>query len=388
MKVLVTNSECPIALAIMRSLGKKGVDVIGCSSFTDNMGFHSKFISESIVLPNPDRDCEDYVNRISEIAAEKDISIVIPGDQWSLFPLSENRKKLGGATLALPSHDVLVNSNDKKKSAKSAINAGVSVPDAMHELKGYSARDIVGRLGVPVFIKHKNQAGGIGMSTASSIAELQEVLDGLENSIDDYLVQEAVSGRKFSFSGLFDNESEAKRLCVHRTLREYPVSGGCTSSAVTVKEPKILESGLKASKALNWSGVNEIEFMLDEKDGIPKMLDFNPRFFGSVALPIAASVDYPLLYSQMLLGEEIGISYEYAVGVAGRSMLHWDLRHLRSVLSGSRPVLGGGRIKTFADFMAFWRYDVDFIWSRSDPGPGLYQLRQICARKTSLPGGA
>jgi hypothetical protein len=51
-------------------------------------------------------------------------------------------------------------------------------------------------------------------------------------------------------------------------------------------------------------GIAGIEFIVDERDGIPKLLEINPRPYGPIQLAVSSGVDFPhLLYRMAVEGD-------------------------------------------------------------------------------------
>ena len=115
------------------------------------------------------------------------------------------------------------------------------------------------------------------------------------------IVQEWIpdGGGIYGFSALLDEASKVKAAFVHKKLRMYPVQGGPSTLGEGVEHPGIMEMGLSLLKSLNWVGVGMAEFKVDPRDGIPKLMEVNPRFWGSLQLAIASGVDFPYLMLRM-----------------------------------------------------------------------------------------
>ena len=71
-----------------------------------------------------------------------------------------------------------------------------------------------------------------------------------------------------------------------------------------VEHPQVMELGLSLLKSLNWVGIAMVEFKVDPRDGIPKLMEVNPRFWGSLQLAIVSGVDFPYLILKMARGEK------------------------------------------------------------------------------------
>jgi predicted ATP-grasp superfamily ATP-dependent carboligase len=89
----------------------------------------------------------------------------------------------------------------------------------------------------------------------------------------------------------------------HQRLQQYPNSGGPSSDRVGITDPALLEKSLTLMRALNWKGVAMVEWKVDPRDGTPKLMEINPRFWGSLELAVRSGVNFPLLYAQAAAGQ-------------------------------------------------------------------------------------
>jgi hypothetical protein len=56
-------------------------------------------------------------------------------------------------------------------------------------------------------------------------------------------------------------------------------------------DPQLLEHAERILEALKWHGVAMVEFKRDTRDGVPKLLEINGRFWGSLQLAVDSGVD-------------------------------------------------------------------------------------------------
>lgn len=126
---------------------------------------------------------------------------------------------------------------------------------------------------------------------------------------------------------------------------------------------------LKMLKELNWNGVAMIEFKIDSRDNIPKLLEINGRFWGSLQLAISSGVDFPYLLFKTIIGEDVEPILDYRKGIKCRYLLG-DIVHLFYVMKGN-PNCGfeyPKRLPTLLNFMKF--YEKNLVYddiSFSDP---------------------
>lgn len=76
-RVLVTDGRSRASLAIVRSLGKRGIEVtsgeaFGCSSF------YSKYTAKKLVYPAPDKQPELFLKKIIETLKNDEYTMIMP----------------------------------------------------------------------------------------------------------------------------------------------------------------------------------------------------------------------------------------------------------------------------------------------------------------------
>jgi predicted ATP-grasp superfamily ATP-dependent carboligase len=125
---------------------------------------------------------------------------------------------------------------------------------------------------------------------------------------DQIMVQDFVPGSgetQFAFAALCDEGRTIACLTAQRR-RQYPAEFGRASTyVVTLDEPKVEDSARRILSRMRYSGIVEVEFKLDERDGRYKLLDINTRAWGWHTIGKAAGIDYPHLLWRMVQGEII-----------------------------------------------------------------------------------
>ena len=242
------------------------------------------------------------------------------------------------------------------------------------------------QIGYPVVLKpsrSKLLLNDCVISTTVRFARDRDELVGLLESspwlpASSVIVQEFIPGHGAGVFCLYDRD-HAVAWFAHRRIREKPPSGGvsvlCESVAV---DPVLKDYAERLLRAAEYRGVAMVEFRIGT-DGRPYLMEVNARFWGSLQLAIDCGVDFPWLYYQMLMGEQVTPVQEYQVG----RRLRWWLGDLDHVLLQIRnPALGVGEKMTVVgrflgtSFDPRCRQEV-FRWS--DLGPGWLELRQWIA---------
>jgi predicted ATP-grasp superfamily ATP-dependent carboligase len=79
------------------------------------------------------------------------------------------------------------------------------------------------------------------------------------------------------FHGYADRDGETVFGLVGNKLREYPVDTGLTTLGVNARNDVVDEAARRFVKGIGYSGVIDIDFRYDARDGQYKPIDFNPR---------------------------------------------------------------------------------------------------------------
>ncbi len=122
------------------------------------------------------------------------------------------------------------------------------------------------------------------------------------------MVQELIPGggeSQFSYAALC-RDGEPLALAHGRRTRQYPADFGRASTFVeTVDCPEVVEPSLRLLREIGYTGLIEIEYKRDPRDGVLKLLDMNPRLWGWHTLCARAGVDFPWLLWLLVSGERL-----------------------------------------------------------------------------------
>lgn len=133
-------------------------------------------------------------------------------------------------------------------------------------------------------------------------------------------MQEYIPGEGYGFFALF-NRGKPRGVFQHQRIHEFPLTGGPSTMAKSVHDQALEELGLKILKKLDWHGVGMAEFKRDSRDGKFKLIELNPKFWGSLELAIASGVDFPYLTYKMAVDGDIEPVFRYKEGVVFRWLM-------------------------------------------------------------------
>ena len=381
--VLVTDGDERPALAITRSLGRRGVRVVVAAQRDSSLAGASRFCARRVICPSPYVDPSGFERRLLEYLERRTIDVLLPVTDVTTAIVAGNREEFSARTrLALPASGAFDAVTDKARLVEHAASVGVPVPRTIVVRGADSLEGVLGRVEYPAVVKpfrSRIPARGGWIGTRVHYAEDARALAGLYRSIDylrsyPSLLQERVAGSGVGLFTLFDR-GRMLAAFAHRRLREKPPSGGVSVFRESVRPDELLvDYTRRLLEPLAWHGPAMVEFKRAGERGLPYLMEVNGRFWGSLQLAIDAGVDFPLLTCQLALGQKVEPPPGYRVGVRSRWLLgdldHLLLRLLRSDQALSLASGSPSRLQTLREFLSLRKCDLNFeVLRRDDPWP-------------------
>jgi D-alanine-D-alanine ligase len=176
---------------------------------------------------------------------------------------------------------------NKRYTVAVAAFAGMHVAKSLHLFKNIpvAPADILKNLKLPLFVKPNNGGSSLGISKVKTADELQGALDKAFNEDDQVLVEEFISGREFTI-GVFKKKGEIIALPITEIISnneffDFEAKYQGASQEITpaqVEEAvakKIRDEAQKAYAVFNCNGIVRIDFIYNEADGNPYLLEIN-----------------------------------------------------------------------------------------------------------------
>ena len=176
---------------------------------------------------------------------------------------------------------------NKRYTVAVAAFAGLHVAKSLHLFKDVliTPDDILKDLQLPVFVKPNNGGSSIGMSKVNDTADLQVALDKAFNEDSQVLVEEFIKGRELTI-GVFKTKGNIitlpmTEIITKKDFFDYEAKYEGASQEVTpanVEESiadKVRAAAKKAYAIFNCRGVVRIDFIYNEHNGQPYMLEIN-----------------------------------------------------------------------------------------------------------------
>lgn len=363
-KILITDAQMRSSLAVIRSLGKKGLKITAGEETRFATGFFSKYVRERVVYPSPRKNPEAFIEFIETILSKGDYEMLIPVADATLLPIMKHKEELEKyTTIPYPDYEEFIKAYDKGEIVKLAQKLKIPVPNTYFVQDSKKLGVIAEKISYPIVLKARFSFGSRGVRIANSREELFEKYKELSEKFGDLiLLQEYIPrGDEIGVYTLFNFNYEPVAVTVQRRIRSYPVSGGPSTLRETIKgelAKRATEIAFMLLRELRWYGIAMVEFRIDPRDNTPKIMEVNPRFWGSLQLSILADVDFPYLLYKLFTDKNIEPILDYKEGVQCRWLLPGDILWFLS---------SPNKLKNLKKFLKFnTNYD---ILSLEDPGP-------------------
>jgi predicted ATP-grasp superfamily ATP-dependent carboligase len=400
-RIVVTDGEERAALAVVRSLGAAGHEVLVASRTGGSLAGASRFCSLAVCVPDPLADPVGFMERLRGVLANREPDMLLPITEAALLAVLPRFHELGPVRVPFAPIDRFRAVSDKVRLLERARQLGITQPTlatvaTREELLEQAPRFVQES---PLVLKPaRSVAEGPSGSVKTSVRyvgspdELEAVTGDLDDRAFPLLLQRRVEGPGIGvFLLLWDDQLLAR--FAHRRIREKPPSGGVSVLRESIEIPDGLESAsVSLLRSFGWKGVAMVEYKQDQTTGEYHLMEVNGRFWGSLQLAIDAGIDFPDILIRAALGESPSPQLEYRAGVQTRWLLG-DVDHVLARLTRSRSRLGldgtaPGRARVCWDFLrAFFPPVRQEVFRTSDPRPAMQECAEWLRQATSFRPG-
>lgn len=388
--VIVTDGNERSALAVVRSLGGRGVPVYVGADTVSSLAGVSRYCRGSFVYPSPWTHPHEYLASLLDYARRFHTGLIFPMTDIAVEILGEYLQGGGKEfTVPIPSLGDYQGLSNKFHLMAWSQQAEIPIPATLFiQGRQYLEAEIDKIQRWPVVVKPGRSVikdGVLWKKTAVAVASNREALRQLYRERWylkwPSLIQEQVIGFGEGVFGLFV-DGKPTALFAHRRLREKPPSGGVSVLRESIPlPPTMTDYASRIMQSATWQGVAMVEFKVASDTGVPYLMEVNGRFWGSLQLAIDAGVDFPwLLYQLVLTGQYPNEIVPYQVGVKSRWWLgdvdHWLIRLKKSDSALNLPPGTPSKWKTLISLVR--SHDPNTrseVYQTNDPEPWQFELK-------------
>ena len=354
--MLVTDGSQRKALAVVRSLGRKGACVITGEETSAPVAAFSRYSSESLVYPSAAKNPARFHLFLDTFMRKRPLDALFPMDDAVCDSVTSalDAGWAPGTPVALTPPEAYAVARDKLRTYLLAEKRHVKYPATDFPDGPAPALKTAQRLGFPCVLRPRTTSGGRGLRLIATERDFQPAYEDVLRDYGPPLVQEFIPpGDRFDVCLLFDRAGSMRASFVQRELRNYPLDRGPSTVQESAVRPDLVASAARLLGETGWRSVAEVEYMVDRRHSRPVLMEVNPRFWASTACAIASGVDFPALALLEALGEPVPGSHAYLPGVRVRWLVPGGLLHAAACLRAGclpeplPPAPGGERLDIF-----------------------------------------
>ena len=367
------------ALALVRSLGRRGIPV-WFVTHDHPIATYSRYAERSCAWGGPDDD--GAIEFLKTLARDHHLEgwVLIAAGDAELRLMSQHHADLSSVfRVTVPPWETVRWTHDKRLTYERAASLGIDYPGCYNprDLQELAALDCRFPVVLKPTVREQRNAFTSAKAwrvddRASLLARYQEAaaLVG-ERAI---VLQELIPGggsAQFSYAAVWHRGAPVASLVARRT-RQYPIDFGYTSTYVeTVEQKDVEEAACRFLRSIDYSGLVEVEFKRDHRDGRYKILDVNARAWTWNALGSIAGVDFAHVLWRLAMGETIA-------PIRCHADVAW-MHGSRDILAAALEMMAGQLSP--ADYLRSWRKPLVFAaFAKDDLVPGLIDLPLAVAR--------
>jgi D-aspartate ligase len=372
------------ALAVVRSLGRRGVDVRVVRSDEHALAESSRYVRGRLAWPRGDE--ASRVEYLVDLAEREGLHgwVLIPTHDEEAALVARHRDVLAQRfRLTTPLWETLLAAYDKRSTHALAARLGVPQPWTIFPAGTGQLAEAEGRLPVVVKPAYKPCQNRLTVDKAWRVDDPGALRRRYEEAcrlVDPgiVMIQELIPGggqAQLSFAALC-SDGDVVASVTARRVRQYPMDFGRASTYVETIDDASLEADAKRLlAAMRFTGIVEVEFKRDPRTGTNLLLDINPRAWGWQSLCGRAGVDFPYLLWTLANGDPVPPA-------RAEPGVRW-VRMATDLLAAAAEVTAG-RLSPWS-YLRSLRRPLEFaVFARDDPLPSvvgpLLTVRLVAAR--------
>ena len=279
---------------IVHPLGGK---VYATNTHPDATGFLAADVA-AIVPPSAD---PTYVDVMIGLCRKWNIKLLFSLHDWDAPTIARARQRFlnVGTIPVMGSAELLATCLDKLATVREMAKLGVAVPRTV-----LTVEDALAQLKFPMIVKPRWGQGSVGLFKVASEDELKAAFalsdfqarrfaaacPEIDASAPQVLIQECVEGPEFGCDIVNDLDG---KFCRAFVKHKFAMRSGETDAAESVSNPAIEKAAVIIGEWSKHLGCMDSDWMIGA-NGIPCLIELNPRFGGGYPFTHCAGANVPL----------------------------------------------------------------------------------------------
>lgn len=384
-KAVVLGTNYYIGLAVVRSLGKKGVHVVSINHNKKNLYGKSRYVKESLIAPHYEEEEEAYLEFLLSYGRNQEIKPVLfpTADPYVEFIDKYFYELKEYYLFPMDRKGLLTDLMDKSKLEQLAKDYGIRTPETLSIDEEDLYNKVIEEIGYPLIVKPSDSPSFVDKYREKAFfveneRQLKQIISMTKRDGHEVFIQRIIPGpekNNYNYDAYINRDGEIAYYTTEYKVRQWPNNFGASTYAAQKWIPEAKEFAEPFINALNFKGFIEMEMKRDENNGKIYLIEINVRYVNFTQLHVEIGMDTPYLTYLDMIGEDIGKkAIDYDTGY------RW--RYLYEDIAAMRGYIRKGQ-KTREEIIAENKHKpiINSTWAWDDPWPGIKFAFSIVFRK-------
>lgn len=297
--VLIPDGDQVHALEVIRCLSidkKIKIHVLSTKKWVQPR--FSRYIS-SFTFFSPNLTEQETLEVIKQNILIKNIDILLPVYVNKIRFISKHRSFFQQLSkLIIPNLEDFDTANDKLKLDRFLEKRSINKP-VTYEISEFDPTNK--NINFPIILKPVYGVGGEGIKKVNNVSELISYKKRI-NSKEKYIIQHYIKGYDIDMSVLC-KEGKILAFTIQKGILQRNIESFEAPIGIQfLFEERIYDLIKKTMTSLNWSGVAHIDLRYDSNENDFKIIEINPRYWGTLEGSKKVGVNFPYLHCLTSLG--------------------------------------------------------------------------------------
>jgi biotin carboxylase len=337
MNLLVANTRNAQAYGIVRALRPYARKIVATMEGDNRLAArlshaaNSRLVDKRHYAPSPAKDWragriqrentereEAYIQAILRICELEKIDTILPSFDPHVYVFSKNKGRFQrlGVVIPIADYEGVIAPLDKYRTIRAAQEVGFPCPRTYLPESEDDLRRIAGELGFPLVVKPRFTSGGRGTRVVKDFSELSENTRRVRERQGIPMIQEYIPGKQnVNFQFILDRKGERRSVVCDTNWYLFRIVQNLSSGGESLAPNAYIADAVRLVQSLGSWGGGSVQTKIDHRDGIPKLMEVNPRLGVNLWRRTELGINAPLMCVKIAQGEEVEAMKQYPVGV-------------------------------------------------------------------------
>jgi biotin carboxylase len=371
MNLLVTNTRNAQAYGIVRALRpyarKIVVTMEGDNRLAARLSHaaNSRLVDKRYHVPSPMKDWregriqrensereEAYIQAVLKICEQEKIDTILPSFDPHVYVFSKNKERFqrAGAIIPIPDYEGVITALDKYRTIRLAQEVGFPCPRTYLAESQDDLRRIAEEVGFPLVVKPRFTSGGRGTQVVNNFSALSEKTRLVREKHGIPIIQEYTPGKhNLNFQFILNRNGECRSVVCDTNWYLFRIVQNLSPGGESLAPSPYVADAVRLVQSVGLWGGGSVQTKIDHRDGIPKLMEINPRLGVNLWRRTELGINAPLMCVKIAQGKDVETVKDYPVGIIlldpvgtilglGFNLLDLLIYKFRAATQGKSPI--------------------------------------------------